>query len=91
MTQKTAKTVEDVLEWVETNAHHRGWKDDGVLVLAGHSAVLRIPRAVHEKTMGLIEPGGQFDARMYRATKSGKARLRRARRAALVGLGSPAA
>lgn len=83
MGQKTATSVEDVLEWVETNAHHSGaWDDEpGFFVLKGHGSKLRIPEKIQERTRGLIEPGKQFDTRMYRATKSGKARLRRARAA----------
>ena len=73
MSQKTAKTVEDVIRWVETNAHHRAaWvQNDAFLVLSGDGSTLRIPRSVQERTHGLIKPGDIFDTRMYRATEAG--------------------
>lgn len=85
MRQTTAKTVEDVLDWVENNQHHIGsWIDTpGFFILKGHGAKIRIPEDIQEKTRNLVEPSkDRFDSRMYRATKSGKARLRRAKRSA---------
>lgn len=81
MAQKTAKTVEDVLEWIETTPHHYGsWiEEPGFFVLKGHGQKLRIPEAIQEKTRNLVEAGGNFDNRMFRATKAGRARLRRSR------------
>lgn len=83
MGQKTAKTVEDVLQWIETTPHHIASVCDepGFLVLRGQFDKLRIPRVLQAKTSRLIRPGGRFDTRMYRATKSGRARLRRATKA----------
>lgn len=86
MRQKTAKTVEDVLNWIETNPHHRGaWigpRDaETHFVLSGHGAVLRIPTDIQVQTRGLTEVGGQFDTRMFRANKKGRAYLRRAAKA----------
>jgi hypothetical protein len=92
MTQLTAKTVEDVLRWVESTAHHsaawrpkhgRGYAQlddpEACLVLAGYGDTLRIPAAIHKLTDKLVEPSREkFDTRMYRATKAGRARLRRA-------------
>lgn len=90
MAQMTAKTMEDVLQWVETTPHHRAsWRtkdgrhyasfDDprAVFVLEGDGQKLRIPLSIQQQTRGLIEPGGKFDNRMYRATKAGRDRLRR--------------
>lgn len=90
MAQMTAKTVEDVLQWIETTPHHRAsWRtkdgrdyallDDpsAVFVLEGYRQKLRIPLSVQEQTRDLIEPGGKYDNRMYRANKAGRARLRR--------------
>lgn len=83
MSQKTAKTVEDVLEWVETHPHHIASLIDepNFFVLKGHHGKLRIPDAIRAASAHLIEPSKQFDTRMYRATKAGRARLRRAQRA----------
>lgn len=84
MTQVTAKTVEDVLRWIETTPHHFASVIDepGFFVLKGYGEKLRIPQALQEKTMRLVEPAkDRFDSRMYRATKSGRARLRRADKA----------
>lgn len=83
MSVQTAKSVEDVLAWVESNAHHRaawiGPRDaETHLVLSGAGATLRIPTAIQIETKNLIEPGKQFDTRMFRATKAGRARLRKA-------------
>lgn len=80
MRQVTAKSVEDVLRWVETTPHHiASWIDEpGFFVLKGHSSKLRISETLQARTHKLIEPGGSFDNRMYRATKAGRARLRKA-------------
>jgi hypothetical protein len=49
------------------------------MILKGHGAVLRIPETVRKNVAHLIEPSKkEFDTRMYRATKSGRARLRKA-------------
>jgi hypothetical protein len=92
MSQVTAKTVEDVLRWIETTPHHKAaWRtkdgrdyaehDDpnSFLVLSGHREVLRIPVAIQKQTRMLVQASReQFDTRMFRATKAGRARLRRA-------------
>lgn len=77
MAQKTAKTVEDVLEWVENTPHHyAAWDDEpGFFILKGHGDKLRIPEAIQKQTRTLVEPGGRFDTRMFRATKAGRALL----------------
>ncbi len=78
MTQKTAKTVAEVLEWIETNEHHfASAEDPKFFILKGHRDVLRIPDAIRIKTLKFVEPGKRFDSRMYRATKAGRAYLRR--------------
>lgn len=80
MAQLTAKTVEDVLRWIENTPHHYASVCDepGFFILKGYGDKLRIPMALQEKTLKLVEPSkSRFDNRMYRATKSGRARLRR--------------
>ena len=71
--QKTAKSVEDVIRWVETTPHHRGsWdEEDGFFILSGRGTKLRIPEKLQRQTRGLIKPGDRFDRRMYRATEAG--------------------
>lgn len=69
MKQTTAKTPEEVRDWVETTPHHKGWRDgvgcpDYYLVLEGHDQRLRIPADVLEKCK--LRPGDEFDRRMYR-------------------------
>ena len=79
MSQKTAKTVEDVLHWIETEPHHFASVCDepGFFVLRGYGTKLRIPMSIQEKSLRLVAPSkNRFDNRMYRATKSGLARLR---------------
>lgn len=80
MAQKTAKTIFDVLDWVENNGHHyASWCDeDGFLILKGFGVKLRIPVAVHYEVMGLIEPSSdEFDTRMYRANRKGRAAMKK--------------
>jgi hypothetical protein len=87
MSQLTARTVDDVLQWIETTPHHRaahdGYsdRDKGFFVLDGHGERLRIPASIRVEAMRFVQPGGEFDKRMFRATPAGKARLTRARRA----------
>lgn len=78
MKQLTAKTVEDVLNWIETKPHHYAASDEepGFFILKGRDHKLRIPDAIHAQTSGLVQPGDEFDRRMYRATEAGLARLR---------------
>ena len=78
MKQTTAKTVEDVLNWIETTPHHYAASDDepGFFILKGRDRRLRIPNAVHAQTEGLVRPGDEFDRRVYRATEAGLARIR---------------
>lgn len=90
MGQTTAKTVEDVLQWIETTEHHKAacfppgapWVGERIafthIILSGHHDRLRVPVAVWKAAGRLITVGAQFDTRMYRATKAGRARLRRA-------------
>ena len=83
MTQKTAKTVLDVLDWIETTPHHiASAEDPKFFVLKGHHDTLRIPTAIHDKMRKLVKPGGFFDQRMYRCTPSGRVRRWRDRKAA---------
>jgi len=80
MAQTTAKTVEDVLRWIENEPHHFASVIDepGFFILKGHGSKLRIPESIQQASMRFVEPNkDRFDNRMYRATKSGRARLRR--------------
>lgn len=83
MAQKTAKTVEDVLEWIETTQHHYAASDEeeGFFILKGRTDKLRIPNEVHAQTRDLVKPGEQFDTRMYRANAAGKRRLNKSKKA----------
>jgi len=84
MKQKTAKTVEDVLNWIETTAHHYAATDDeeGFFILKGHGNKLRIPNDIQAQTHDLVEPSNdQFDTRMFRANRKGRARLKKAQTA----------
>lgn len=79
MKQTTAKGVVDVLRWIETNDHHyAAWdEEDGFLILKGRTAKLRIPEKVNAEALELVEPSRvQFDTRMFRASKKGRAVLR---------------
>lgn len=80
MAQKTAKTVEDVLRWIEATPHHfASWEEeDGFFILKGRADKLRIPVKIQEQTRGLVSPGGHFDTRMFRANEAGLERLRAA-------------
>lgn len=83
MKQLTAKTVEDVLQWIEATPHHRGsWVEaPGFFVLAGRNDKLRIPEDVQEAARPFYQPApDHFDTRMFRATPAGKARLTRSRK-----------
>lgn len=77
MKQTTAKTVEDVLNWIETKPHHYAASDEepGFFILKGRDHKLRIPDAIHALTHPFVQPGGEFDRRMYRATGAGLARI----------------
>lgn len=84
--QFTAKTVEDVLRWIEARPHHfASWiSDPGFFVLGGHGYRLRVPELLQEQTCRLLRSdGSRFDNRMYRANAAGLARLRRAAKKAL--------
>ena len=74
MKQVTAKTVLDVLRWIETTPHHYAASDDeaGFFILKGHGTKLRIPNAIHAKTIDLVKPGDASDARMFRASAKGR-------------------
>lgn len=84
MIQKTAKTVADVLEWIETTEHHSAsvCTEPGFLVLKGYHDKLRVPRAIWRKSTKCVRPGNRFDTRMYRITATGRVHLWRARKAA---------
>jgi hypothetical protein len=81
MKQLTAKTVEDVLGWIESTPHHKGKVEAKFFVLEGHHDRLRIPRALCADAAPLYHASpDQHDTRMYRATPAGKARLTRWRK-----------
>lgn len=68
MAQVTAKTAREVLDWIETNQHHIGdAQTPGFFVLKGYQNTLRIPTTLYADMADLIEPGGEFDTRMFRA------------------------
>ena len=75
MGQKTAKTVEDVLYWIETTPHHYAATDDeeGFFILKGHGGnKLRIPNDLQRQTHDLVcSSPDQFDTRMFRANAEG--------------------
>lgn len=87
MSRRTAQSVEEVLEWIETTRHHKAYlewhpsdrkramKDVTHFVMEGYGARLRVPIAIHDQTHKLVKPGDHFDSRMYRATPAGKRRL----------------
>lgn len=82
--QKTAKSVEEVLEWVETTPHHiAGWElkprqrleDAKFFYLQGDEGKLRIPLELQLQVGPFLKPGEHLDRRMYRATAVGKRKL----------------
>lgn len=77
MTQKTAKTEREALEWIDTNPHHKaGWSDDGkFLTLANYHDSFRIPLAIHAIIKNDVTPGGMFDTRMFVLNARGRRRL----------------
>lgn len=80
MKQMTAKTVVDVLKWIEGNGHHKASiiAEKGFFVLEGRGVKLRIPDEIQKQTYDLVVPSPhQFDTRMYRASKKGLALLRK--------------
>lgn len=90
MKQLTAKSVEDVLRWMESTPHHKGAVvgidystnpptrlPEARFILSGYHARLIIPFDIHEMAAPLYSPGGYFDTRMYRPNTKGRAFLRR--------------
>lgn len=79
MAQKTAKTVLDVVIWLEAMPHHRGafdgWNnsDPGFFVLDGDGYKLRIPLRLVAVCRPYMTPGDNLDRRMYRASPAGLA------------------
>ena len=75
MKQLTPKTVEEALQWIETNQHHYAAVDDepGFFILKGYGAKLRIPNALQRQMTDLVGPSPHsHDDRMYRATNAGR-------------------
>lgn len=72
MRQLTAKTVNEVHNWIETTAHHRASLEPADaapgksthMVLSGRTKRLRIPIEIWRSCS--VESGGEFDTRMYR-------------------------
>jgi len=77
--QKTAKTVIDVLKWINETPHHfAAWDiEPGFLIIRGHGVKLRIPEEIQKQTRELVEPGGRVDARMFRPNAAGLKLLER--------------
>ena len=73
-----AKTILDVLVWIETNEHHYADASDGkVFILRGHGAELRAPFELWQKVSPRVETARDpFDSRMYRATPYGNKLIR---------------
>jgi hypothetical protein len=85
--QVTAKTAREVLDWIETNQHHIGdAQTPGFFVLKGYQNTLRIPTTLYADMADLIEPGGEFDTRMFRAKQVGSELLSEAQLAYRAGL-----
>lgn len=84
MKQRTARSVVEVLEWIETIPHHWASNEDlGFFVIGGFDYKLRIPDHIHAKMDKMIMVGDRLDARMYRATPYGKKILTQHRNKAL--------
>lgn len=65
VTQFTAKTIQDVMLWLETTPHHiASAEDPKVFVLKGHFNILRIPESLRKRCF--VKPSENFDTRMYR-------------------------
>ena len=76
MKQRTARSVVEVLEWIETTPHH--WasaEEPGFFVIGNRECKLRIPVSLYRSMDGLIDVGGEFDSRMYRASELGRKML----------------
>lgn len=79
MKQLTPKTVEEALQWIETNQHHYAAVDDepGFFILKGYGGKLRIPNALQAKMRDLVCPSPhEHDDRMFRATAKGRKLLK---------------
>jgi hypothetical protein len=77
MTQLTAKTAAQALNWIDTTPHHYAAADEeiGFFILKGFGDKLRIPAAIHEEMQGDVKPGPYLDARMYVLTAKGRRKL----------------
>lgn len=77
MKQLTAKTVAQVLNWINTTPHHYAAVDEeiGFFILKGFGDKLRIPAAIHAEMIDDVEPGPYLDARMYVLTAKGRRKL----------------
>lgn len=90
MKQITVKTVEQALAWIDTNAHHKAeieGHEFGVKpgythqTLSNYHERMRIPVAIHQQMIDLIEPNKrEFDSRMFALTRKGRIRLNRFRK-----------
>ncbi len=83
---QTAKTIPDVLEWIETHAHHKAAmmpenapRDQQFLVLSNYGEQLRIPPELSKAAFKYVQSSPwPFDQRMYRAKPNGIRLLRKA-------------
>lgn len=70
MTKKTAKTLDDVRQWVSNNLHHKITKlnhrkngEYDAIRLSGHGHSIKIPKALWERCF--LRPAGPDDGRLY--------------------------
>jgi hypothetical protein len=63
MKQTTAKSVEQVRDWIESTPHHEGRKVPE-MELRNHHEIFRIPTAIWSACS--TKSGDQFDNRMFR-------------------------
>ena len=65
MKQRTAKNIDQVRTWIETQQHHfADASSETHVILSGRDERLRIPKEIWQKCF--IEVGSHLDARMYR-------------------------
>lgn len=63
MKQRTAKSANEVFEWVENKPHHKASSTKKHLILENHNERLRIP---HDLPDVALRPGDPLDKRMFR-------------------------
>lgn len=78
----TARSIVDVLFWIETKQHHiADAMDRDFFILRGYWNQIRVPTNIAQAAYKYLESARDpFDKRMYRAKPSGKRLLRKAGR-----------